>query len=98
MTSLFRGGPPNLTLSDKGEGVKNPQKRPDVIYGCPLCTNSTLYYYASYIGSAMGFIFSKYCGMLLPHKSYMPTYLLFDYVHTFLSTSLVGKVSELEIG
>ena len=37
MTSLFRGGPPNLTLSDKGgRGVKNPQKRPDVIYGCPL--------------------------------------------------------------
>ena len=27
LTSLFRGGPPNLTLSDKGGGgVKNPQK------------------------------------------------------------------------
>ena len=34
---IIQGGPPNLTLSDKGGGgVKNPQKRPDVIYGCPL--------------------------------------------------------------
>ena len=32
LTSLFRGGPPNLTLSDKGGGGK----RPDIIYGWPL--------------------------------------------------------------
>ena len=44
MTSLFRGGPPNLTLSDMGGGgVKNPQKRPDVIYGWPLTKIAQLF-------------------------------------------------------